>query len=60
MTGEDFVCFLAQENLDNINEKLVRKGIESYKNDEIDAKGYVCDVTDAIAVSQLIKKSKKI
>ena len=33
----------------DINEELLNKGLESYKADGIDAKGYVCDVTDEAA-----------
>ena len=34
----------------------VNKGLENYKADGIDAKGYVCDVTDETAVAELIAK----
>ena len=40
----------------DINEELVNKGLENYKADGIDAKGYVCDVTDEAAVTELIAK----
>ena len=40
----------------DINEELVSKGIVSYKAIGIDAKGYVCDVTDEDAVLKLAKK----
>ena len=40
----------------DINEELVNKGLENYKADGIDAKGYVCDVTDEEAVNALIAK----
>ena len=40
----------------DINQELVNKGLEAYKNDGIDAKGYVCDVTDEVAVTELIAK----
>ena len=30
----------------DINQDLVDKGLASYKEEGIDAKGYVCDVTD--------------
>ena len=43
----------------DINEELVNKGLESYKADGIDAKGYVCDVTDEDAAAELIKKIEK-
>lgn len=40
----------------DINEDLVKKGIENYQADGIDANGYVCDVTDEAAVNELISK----
>ena len=40
----------------DINEELVNKGLGAYKADGIDAKGYVCDVTDEAAVTELIAK----
>ena len=40
----------------DINQELVDKGIAAYKADEIDAKGYVCDVTDEEAVQALVKR----
>ena len=40
----------------DINKELVNKGLENYKADGIDAKGYVCDVTDESAVTELISK----
>lgn len=40
----------------DINEELVQKGLDSYKADGIDAKGYVCDVTDEKAVEELVSK----
>ena len=43
----------------DINQDLVNKGIEAYKIDGIDAKGYVCDVTDEQAVNELIAKIEK-
>ena len=43
----------------DINEDLVNKGLDSYKNDGIDAKGYVCDVTDENAVNEMVVKIEK-
>jgi len=43
----------------DINEELVNKGLKSYRADGIDAKGYVCDVTDESAVTELIAKIEK-
>lgn len=40
----------------DINEELVAKGLENYKNEGIEAHGYVADVTNAEAVEELIKK----
>jgi gluconate 5-dehydrogenase len=40
----------------DIKQDFVDKGVASYKADGIDAKGYVCDVTDENAVQELIKK----
>ena len=40
----------------DINEELVNKGLEGYKAEGIDAKGYVCDVTDENAVNEMVKK----
>ncbi len=43
----------------DINQELVDKGLASYKADGIDAKGYVCDVTDEEAVNELVAKIEK-
>ncbi len=43
----------------DINEELVDKGIEAYKADGIDAKGYVCDVTDEDAVNAMVAMIEK-
>jgi gluconate 5-dehydrogenase len=40
----------------DINQALVDKGLASYKEKGIDAKGYVCDVTDEKAVQETVKK----
>ena len=40
----------------DINEELVNKGLESYKNEGIKAYGFVCDVTDENAVNELVKR----
>ena len=39
----------------DINQDLVDKGMAAYKEAGIDAKGYVCDVTDEDAVQALVK-----
>ena len=46
----------AKSVFNDISEELVNKGLDAYKADGIDAKGYVCDVTDEAAVTELIKK----
>ena len=43
----------------DIKQELVDKGLEAYKADGIEAKGYVCDVTDEDAVAELIAKIEK-
>ena len=40
----------------DIKQELVDKGLSSYKADGIDARGYVCDVTDEAAVNALVKR----
>ena len=40
----------------DINQELVDRGLASYKEEGIDAHGYVCDVTDENAVNELVKK----
>ena len=43
----------------DIKEELVEKGLKAYKEIGIDAKGYVCDVTDENAVKNLIATIEK-
>ncbi len=40
----------------DIKQELVDKGLDAYKAEGIKARGYVCDVTDEDAVTELIKK----
>lgn len=40
----------------DINQELVDKGLEAYKKDGIDVKGYVCDITDEASVQDLVRK----
>ncbi|MBQ8380884.1 MAG: gluconate 5-dehydrogenase [Clostridia bacterium] len=40
----------------DIKQEFVDKGLASYKADGIDAKGYVCDVTDEDAVNAMVAK----
>lgn len=43
----------------DINQELVDKGLNSYKEIGIDAKGYVCDVTDEEQVTKLANRIKE-
>lgn len=43
----------------DINQELVDKGLAAYDADGIKAHGYVCDVTDEAAVTELIAKIEK-
>ncbi len=43
----------------DINKELVEKGLASYKADGIDAKGYVCDVTDENVVNKTVETIEK-
>ena len=40
----------------DIKQEFVDKGLAAYKADGIDAKGYVCDVTDEAQVQEMVKK----
>lgn len=40
----------------DIKQELVDKGLVAYKEKGIDAKGYVCDVTDEDQVNEMVKK----
>jgi gluconate 5-dehydrogenase len=40
----------------DIKQELVDKGLAAYAADGIDAKGYVCDVTDEAAVQEMVAK----
>ena len=40
----------------DINQELVDKGLKAYAEKDIDATGYVCDVTNEEAVQELVKK----
>ena len=40
----------------DIKQELVDKGIASYKEEGIDAHGYVCDVTDEAAVNEMVAR----
>ncbi len=43
----------------DIKQKLVDKAVEAYKAEGIDAKGYVCDVTDEDAVNAMVAQIEK-
>lgn len=43
----------------DINADLVKKGLDAYKAEGIDAKGYVCDVTDEDAVNAMVAQIEK-
>ena len=43
----------------DIKQELVDKGIEAYKAEGIEAKGYVCDVTDEDAVNAMVAQIEK-
>ena len=43
----------------DINQELVNKGLAAYAADGIEAKGYVCDVTDEDAVNAMVATIEK-
>ena len=43
----------------DVSQDLVDKGLAAYKADGIEARGYVCDVTDESAVNELVTKIEK-
>ena len=43
----------------DINQELVDKGLKAYAEKNIDAKGYVCDVTNEEAVQALVRQIEK-
>ncbi len=43
----------------DIKQEFVDKGLEAYKAEGIDAKGYVCDVTDEDAVNAMVAQIEK-
>ena len=54
-----FAEFGAKIVFNDINQELVDKGISSYKEKGIDARGYVCDVTDESAVQNMVAQIEK-
>ena len=47
------ICF------NDINQDFVNRGLENYKAANIEAHGYVCDVTNEEAVNALVEKIEK-
>ena len=43
----------------DINEELVEKGMKAYKEAGIEAHGYVCDVTNEKAITELVERIEK-
>ncbi len=43
----------------DLNRELVDKGLAAYKEAGIDARGYVCDVTDEDAVADMVKRIER-
>ena len=43
----------------DIKQEFVDKGLASYEKDGIDAKGYVCDVTNEAMVTEMVAKIEK-
>ena len=41
------------------NKESLEKGLKAYKADGIDAHGYVCDVTDEVAVNRMVEEIEK-
>ena len=54
--AEAYAAAGAKIVFNDINRELVDKGLKAYAEKGIDAKGYVCDVTDEDAVQELVKK----
>ncbi len=61
--GFAIACAYAQAGakivFNDIKQELVDKGLESYKEQGIDAKGYVCDVTNEAQVTEFIATVEK-
>ncbi|NLE25061.1 MAG: SDR family NAD(P)-dependent oxidoreductase, partial [Clostridiaceae bacterium] len=61
--GFAIACGLADAGakiaFNDIDQELVDKGINTYKERGISVHGYVCDVTDETAVIELISKIEK-
>ncbi|MBK5200096.1 MAG: SDR family NAD(P)-dependent oxidoreductase [Spirochaetaceae bacterium] len=57
--ASDFASNGAKIAFIDINQELVDKGINAYKEKDIESKGYVCDVTDEEAVQNCVKQISK-
>ncbi|MDR1664299.1 MAG: gluconate 5-dehydrogenase [Clostridiales bacterium] len=61
--GFSIACALSEAGasivFNDINQELVDKGLASYQEAGIDARGYVCDVTDEQAVSETVQKIER-
>ena len=57
--AEAYAACGAKIVFNDINQELVDKGIKAYAEKGIEAKGYVCDVTDEKAVQALVEKIEK-
>ena len=60
--GFEIACSLAEAGakivFNNLDSKSVETGAENYKKAGIDAKGYICDVTNEEQVQKLVEKIK--
>jgi Dehydrogenases with different specificities (related to short-chain alcohol dehydrogenases) len=54
--AEAYAAAGAKIVFNDINQELVDKGLKAYAEKNIDAAGYVCDVTDEEAVQALVKR----
>ncbi len=43
----------------DLSDEMIQKGLDAYKAEGIDAKGYVCNVTDEVAVNNLVATIEK-
>ena len=57
--AEAYAAAGAKIVFNDINQELVDKGIAAYKEEGIDAHGYVCDVTDEMAVNAMVATIEK-
>lgn len=57
--AKGFAKYGATIVFNDINEELVAKGIAAYREDGIEARGYVCDVTDEAQVQETVAKIER-